>query len=113
MICTVARLIAQRPDDNGRMITIALHHAGHALAHGGQPAGIVSETAHRHHAVGFDIGLVNHIQAIAIAKPVPQRMVWVVRAAHGVEVVLLHDFDIATHHRFVHHGRFPGDVHAG
>ena len=25
------------------------------------------------------------------------------RAAHGVEVMLLHDFDIATHRRFVHH----------
>ena len=25
------------------------------------------------------------------------------RAAHGVEVVLLHDLDIATHRRFVHH----------
>ena len=84
-------------------MTIALHHAGHALAHGGQPARIVSKAAHRHHAMGFDIGLVNDVQSVAIAKPVPQRMVRVVRAAHGVEVVLLHDLDIATHRRFVHH----------
>ena len=84
-------------------MTIALHHAGHALAHGGQPARIVSKAAHRHHAMGFDIGLVNDVQPVAIAKPVPQRMVRIVRAANGVEVVLLHDLDIAAHRRFVHH----------
>ncbi|MNP05609.1 hypothetical protein D3C76_975640 [compost metagenome] len=34
VIRAVARLVAQRPDNDRRMITVALHHARHALAHG-------------------------------------------------------------------------------
>ena len=103
MVCTVPGFIPQRPDDNGRMVTIALHHAGHTFTHGRQPAGIVSKTAHWHHAVGFDIGLVHNVQTVAVAKPVPQRVIRIMRATDGVKVVLLHQLDIAAHRRFIHH----------
>lgn len=95
--------IAQRPDDNARMVAIALHHARHALAHGRQPCGIVAQAIHWHHAVGFDIGFVDHVQAVAIAQGVPQRMVRVMGAAHGIKVVLLHQQNVLHHRRLVHH----------
>ncbi len=85
------------------MVAIALYHARDALAHGRQPGGIVGEAIHRHHAMGFNIGFVDDIQAVAIAQGVPQRMVRVMGAAHGVKVILLHQQNILHHRRFVHH----------
>ena len=103
MVDAVTRFIPQRPDNNARMVAIALHHARHALAHGGQPGRVVAQAIHRHHAVGFDVGLIHHIQTIAIAKCVPSRMIRIVGAAHGVKVVLLHQNDVLHHRLFVHH----------
>lgn len=103
VIRAVPGLIPQRPDNDRRMVAVAQHHAGNALAHGGQPAGIVRKAAHWNHAVRFDIGFIDNVQPVAIAKGVPQGMVRVVRAADGVKVVLLHQFDVATHGCFVHH----------
>ncbi|MND94836.1 hypothetical protein D3C80_870680 [compost metagenome] len=85
------------------MVTIAQHHARHAFAHRGQPARIVGQTAHRHHPVRFNIRFVHHVQSIPIAQRVPQRMVRVMRAAHGVKVVLFHQLNVTAHGGFVHH----------
>ena len=103
MIDAMAGFIAQRPDDNARMVAIALHHARDALAHGRQPCGIVGEAIHRHHAVGFNIGFVDDIQAVTIAQGVPQRVIWVMGAAHGIEIILLHQDDVLHHRRLIHH----------
>ncbi|CZW78027.1 Uncharacterised protein [Enterobacter hormaechei] len=96
-------LIPQGPDDDGRMIPVPLHHTRYAFAHGRQPARIVRQAAHRHHAMGFNIRLIDHVQAVAIAKRVPQRVIRIMRAAHGIEVMLLHQFDVAAHGRLIHH----------
>ncbi len=102
----VSRLIAQRPDDNAAVIAIALHHTRHALAKGGEPARIVRQTAHWLHAVGFNIGFIDHIKAVAVAQAIPEGMVRIVRAAHRVKVMLLHQFDVAPHQRLIHNLAF-------
>ncbi|CCJ88980.1 hypothetical protein BN132_908 [Cronobacter turicensis 564] len=98
----VARLIAERPDNNARVVTVAFHHPGDALAVGAQPYRIVRETAHRLHAVGFNVGFIHHVQPVAAAQLIPARLVGVVRTAHGIKVVLLHQQDILHHRRLVH-----------
>ncbi|CUY74704.1 Uncharacterised protein [Serratia marcescens] len=103
VVHAVAGLVAQRPDNDARVVAIALHHAGDALAHRRQPQRIVSQAVHRLHAVSLDIGFVHHVQPVAVAQPIPQRVVGIVRAAHRVEVVLLHQQDIVAHRRLVHH----------
>ncbi len=102
MACAVAGLVPQRPDNDGGMVAVALHHAGDTLAHGREPVRIVRQSTHRHHAVGFNIGFIDDVEAVAIAQPVPERMVRIVRAAHGVKVMLLHQLDIPTHGGLVH-----------
>ncbi|CCK05697.1 hypothetical protein BN128_3975 [Cronobacter sakazakii 696] len=102
VVRAVARLIAERPDNNARVVTVAFHHARDALAVRAKPHRIVRKTAHRLHAVGFDIGFVHHVQPVAAAQFIPARLVGVVRTAHGVEVVLLHQQDVLHHRRLVH-----------
>ena len=85
------------------MVAVALYHPRHALAHGGQPDRIVAQAIHRHHAVGFDISLIHHVQAVAIAQGVPQRVIRIMGAAHGVKIVLLHQQNVFNHGLFIHH----------
>ena len=49
--------------------------------------------------VGFEIRLVNHIEAEFVAEIQPVGIVRIVRAAHGVEIVPLHG-DRVQAHRF-------------
>ncbi|CCJ95511.1 hypothetical protein BN131_3184 [Cronobacter malonaticus 681] len=102
VVRAVARLIAERPDNNARVVTVAFHHARDALAVGAKPHRIVRKTAHRLHAVGFNVGFIHHVQPVAAAQLIPARLVGVVRTAHGVKVVLLHQQDILHHRRLVH-----------
>ncbi len=103
MVAAVTGLIAEGPDDYRRVVAVALHHPRDALGHCRQPDGIVAQTVHRHHAVGFYIRFVNHVQAVAVAQAIPQRVVRVVGAAHGVKVMLLHQHNVPAHGVDVHH----------
>ena len=103
MVAAAAGFISQRPDNNRRVVAVALQHSADAGAEGREPGRIVGKTIHRHHAVGFNISFVNDVQAIAVAQPIPARSVWIVRAAHGVEVVLLHQQNVLHHVLFGHH----------
>ena len=95
---TVAGLVAEAPDDDAGVVEVALDHALHAyhvgvlvelvLCQGGVPVA---------HAVRLDVGLVYHVQAVAVAEFVPERVVGVVAGAYGVDVELLHHADVAEH----------------
>ncbi|VGP41959.1 hypothetical protein SB00175_04102 [Klebsiella oxytoca] len=56
--------------------------------------------------MGFYIGLINDVQAVAVAQLVPAWGVWIMRAAYGVKVVLLHQQNI------LHHILFGNDLSA-
>jgi len=60
-------------------------------------------------AVRFDVRLIDQIDTVFVAQPVPERAVRVVRGAHGVEVVRLQEADIPEHILF-RHGAAPAGV---
>ncbi len=78
MVAAAARFVTQRPDDNAWMVAVALYHPGDAGAEGWQPRRIVGQPVHRHHAVGFNIGFIDHVQTVAVAQLIPARRVGVV-----------------------------------
>ena len=45
----------------------------------------------------FEIRLIDNVNAVFIAQIIPVRTVRVMRRAHGVDVVLLHDADVCLH----------------
>ena len=50
----------------------------------------------------LDVRLANHVHSVAIAQIIPQRAVRIVAGSNRIDVVLLHQFEVANH-------RLPGD----
>jgi len=97
-IRAVARLVPQRPDNNGGVVLIAFHHPYGTVHVRVQPFGRVGQRlATVSHAVAFNIRFIYHVQAVLVAQIVPGRLVRVMRGAHGIDIVLLHDQDIFDH----------------
>ena len=100
-IGAVARLVAQRPDDDRRMVDIAPHVADVAFQMRLGVGGILGQRLFVvAHAVRFEVGLGHQIESIAVAERVPAGVVRVVARAHGVEIVLLEDADVLDHPLF-------------
>lgn len=53
-------------------------------------------------AVGLQIGLVHHVQAVTVAQGVPTAVVRIMRGAHAVDVVPLHQQDVLFHGLHAH-----------
>ena len=103
-VLSVAGFVAQAPDDHGRVVDVALRHALHALQVGLLVDGIVAERLRAvAHAVRLDVGLVDHVEAVAVAEVQPARVVGIVAGADRVDVELLHDADIPQHLGFRDH----------
>ena len=98
-VVPVARFIAHRPNDDARVVAVAFDHALHAAHVGVEPSRIVAQRPVQivPHAVRFDVGLVVHVQAVFVAEVVPVGVVGVMRGAHCVEVVGLHQADVLAH----------------
>ena len=101
--------IAQGPEDDRRMVLVALDHVDDARDMGRVPGRIIAKLvqfafgvalpSHFHIGMGFDIGLVHDIEAIFIGQIIPARVVGVMRRAYRVDIVALHHFDVAPHRR--------------
>ena len=85
------------------MIFVPLHHALRPvdvsiapLRRVGKPAPIAAVHAE---AVRLQIRFINHIQAVLIAQIQPVGIVWVMRRADAVDVVLLHELNVLDHVR--------------
>lgn len=98
----MARFVAERPDNDTGMMTVALHHSGNPLAKGGKPNRVVRQPAHGLHAVRLDIGFVHHVKTIAIAQTIPKGGVGIMRTADGIKIILLHEQNILHHGLLVH-----------
>ena len=102
--------IAQRPEDDRRVVAVALDHALHPGEMRGGPFGLVAQVQRRvvlflgeaQIAVALDIGLVHHVQAVLVGQIVPARIVGIVRGADRVDVGGLHQLDVLAH-RFLGH----------
>ena len=94
-IRAVAGFVGHGPDDHGGMILIALGQADGAVEEGALPARVIGEGTAC--AVGADIGLVEHVDAIAVAEVVPARIIGIMAGANGVDIGALHQGDVLKH----------------
>ncbi|MNE43569.1 hypothetical protein D3C80_1377530 [compost metagenome] len=98
-------LVAQGPDDHGRMILVSLHHGIAAVDYVGTPfrsacgnvvlmqflLSILPGT------MCLQIRLVNHIEAVFIAQLIPNRLVRVMGSPYSIDVMGFHELNIADH----------------
>ena len=49
------------------------------------------------HTMRFEVSLSGDVDTVFIAKVIPARITWIVAGANGVDVQLLHDFDVLDH----------------
>ena len=47
--------------------------------------------------MAFDVGFGHYVEAILVAKFIPEVVVRVMRSAYGIQVELLHDLDVLNH----------------
>ena len=77
----VPGLIAERPDDDRGMIFVALDHAHGAVHVGIGPIRVLGQGLLAvAHAVAFDIGFVDEVNAVAVAEVVPGGLVGIMAA---------------------------------
>src|SRR5690606_17162091 len=93
-------LVAQGPHDDASVVLVAFDHAAHAVEVGLAPLGLVggvAAPADVDETVGLQVALVDdpHAELVAQVEEAPVR--GVVAGAHGVDVVPLHEFDVAAH----------------
>ena len=98
-----ARLVAARPDDDGRMVLVALEHGIRAVDERGLPFVVIV----RHDEVGWHmdavllpaavrlhVRLVNDIESIDVSELIDAALVRVVRRAQRIDVIALHRDDV-------------------
>ena len=92
-------LVPKAPDNHRRVVEVPLDHTLVADEVGGAEGGVLGQghSLGIAHAVGFDIALVHHIQAILVAKGQPTGVVGIMAGAHRIDIQLLHDSDIPNH----------------
>ena len=101
-VLAVAGLVAHRPEDDGRVVLVALDHADHTVYIGRQPAFLVAD---RMVAVALDIGFVHHVEAIVIVQCVHLGVVRVMARADRVQVITFEKQYILDHR--LDRNRFP------
>ena len=95
---TGATFVAQRPENNGRMVAVALDIAAVALKMGVMENGILGKgTGPVSHAVGLHVRLGDHIYSILVAEVIPVAVIGIVRGAYRIDIEFLHDADILLH----------------
>ena len=101
----VARLVAHRPDNHRRVVLVAFEHSCCPLNVGIRPFRLISKGRFGVAAVAvrLDVGLVHEVEAELIGELVPAWVVGVVRGAHRVDVVLLHQLNILNHRCLIDH----------
>ena len=98
-IDAVAGFVAQREDDHAGVVLGALVHAQFALELQGVKTLVLRDAPP---AVALDVRLAAHIEAVFVTEFVETALLRVVAGADGVDVVLLHQFEVAAH-RFLGH----------
>ena len=104
------RLVAQRPEDDRGVVLVPLDHVHHAGDVRALPGGVEADlvfvalaavaVALLHIGVALDIGFVHQVEAVLVGQRQEARVVGIVRGADGVEVVALHQLQIAAHRLF-------------
>ena len=99
-------LVAERPNDHARVVVVAAHHAVDTVDAGAFPMCLASwnrgfggdhVAGQAPAAMGFEIGLIDQVDAVLVAQIVPTFLVRIVRGADGVDVVTLAENHIIDH----------------
>ena len=98
-IDSAAGFVAQREEDHAGVVLGALVHAEFPLELGGEVARIAGRAAP---AVALNIGLAAHVETVFVAEFVEAALLRVMAGADGVDVVLLHQFEVAPHQLLRH-----------
>ena len=99
-VAAIAALVAHRPHNDAGVIALLHHQALNAVDVGRLPCRVVGDQgdiADVLEAVALHIGLGDQHDAILVAQLVKARVVGVVGRAHRVDVVLLHELQVAAH----------------
>ena len=99
-VAAIAALVAHRPHNDAGVIALLHHQALNAVDVGRLPCRVVGDQgdiADILEAVALHIGLGDQHDAILVAQLVKARVVGVVGRAHRVDVVLLHELQVAAH----------------
>ena len=91
----ITRFVTERPHDDARVIAVAADHAGDARHDRVGVTRVVTQAGVP--TVALDVRLVHYVEAQFIAQVEKPRVVGIVRTAHRVHVVLLHQHDVGTH----------------
>ena len=111
-------LIAAGPDEDTRMILVALVDGLDTVQKQGLKLAVVLRDdalvrvplipGQSPGAVSLHVGLVDHIQAVAVAEGVERRIVGVVAGTDGVDVMALHGDDVALKLCMIRHASGAG-----
>ena len=99
-VAAIAALVAHRPHNDAGVVALLHHQALDAVDVGRLPCRVVGDqgdVADILEAVALHIGLGDQHDAILIAQLVEARVIGIVRGAHRVDVVLLHELQVAAH----------------
>ena len=92
-VTAVSGFVAERPDDDRRVVFLCMDVAHDALNVDVFPQRIVgypADIADIGEAVRFNVGFGHHEQTVDIAQFIEARIVRVMGGTHGIDVVLLH-----------------------
>ena len=97
VIASEAGFVAEGPEDHRRMVLVTLDHALSPVDVCLFPFRIVGEAVPRMHAMRLDVGLIADVEAVLVAEGGEAGIVRVVRGADHVDVVRLHNHQVALH----------------
>ena len=93
---TITRFVTERPENNRRMVFVALHHGIHTVYSRSAPVvTILREVIVC--TVTFDVRFVNHVNTVLVAEIVHHRIVRIVRHTERVDVEALHEDNVFFH----------------
>ncbi len=95
---TTTALIAQRPEDDARVIAVTQHHALSAVHICGFPCGVIREALI---IVALHVSLVHAVESIVVKHGIHLRLARIVACADGVDISLLHQDHVTQHGRHV------------
>ncbi|KJL45544.1 hypothetical protein RS81_00163 [Microbacterium terrae] len=99
-VLAVVRLVAERPHDHARVVLVTVHGAAHAVEVGALPARVgarVAAPAGVLESMALEVALVDDPEAEFVEQIEHLGMRRIVRGAHRVDVVPLHEKELVSH----------------
>ena len=93
-ISSCTGLVAQRPENDGRMVPVTPYHTLYAVNKSGFPALVIREQGI---GMAFNVRFVHHIDTVIVAQGIHPRIVGVMTGAEGVDVETLEHQYVLPH----------------